>query len=57
MDNNNPLRIILGASFQGLKILCVLVFNDTTVNDDNNPINNSNKELKEPVIKNIFIKE
>ena len=57
MDNNNPLRIILDASFQGLKMLCVLVFNDTTVNDDNNPINNSNKELKEPVIKNIFIKE
>ena len=57
MDNNNPLRIILDASFQGLKMLCVLVFNDTTVNDDNNPINNSNKELKEPVTKHIFIKE
>ena len=41
LDNNNLTRFSLDASFQGVRRLFVLVFNNTTVNDDNNLINNT----------------
>ena len=42
LDNNNLTRFPLDASFQGVRRLFVLVFNNTTVNVPNNPINNTN---------------
>ena len=50
LDNNNPvrLRILLDASFQALKRLFVLAFDNA---------NNGNKKLKETVIENIFSKD
>ena len=41
LDNDNLTRFSLDASFQGVRRLFVLVFNNTTVNDDNNLINNT----------------
>ena len=46
MDNDNPIRILLDASFQGVRRLFVLAFNNTTVNDDNNSINNINNRVE-----------
>ena len=46
MDNKNPLRILLDASFQGIKRSFVLACNNNTVNDDNNPINNTNNRVQ-----------
>ena len=40
LDNKDLARFPLDASFQGVRRLFVLVFNNTTVNDANNPINN-----------------
>ena len=42
LGNNNLTRFPLDASFQGVKRLFVLAFNDSTVNVPNNPINNTN---------------
>ena len=46
LDNNNPIKIYLDDSFQGVKRLFVLAFNDSTANDDNNPINNTNNKVE-----------
>ena len=40
-DNENISRFPLDASFQGANKLFVLAFNNTTENDDDNPINNT----------------
>ena len=53
-DNNNLKRFPLDASFQGVRRLFFLAFNDTNVNDDNNPINKLPIKLKETIIGNIF---
>ena len=47
IDNNNPLRIMLDASFQEVKILFVLAFNDNTIDDNNNPLTILILKLKE----------
>ena len=41
-NNNNHTRFVLDASFQGVKRLFVLAFNNTTVNVPNNKTNNTN---------------
>ena len=56
-DNNNLKRFPLDASFQGVRRLFFLAFNDTNVNDDNNPINKLPIKLKETIIGNIFFQE
>ena len=40
VDNSNLTRFSLDGSFQGVKRLFVLAFNNATVNVPNNPINN-----------------
>ena len=45
LDNNNLTRFYLDASFQGVKRLFVLAFNNTTVNVSGNPINNTNNRI------------
>ena len=45
LDNNNFTRFPLDASFQGVRRLFVLAFNNTTVNVPNNPINNTNNRV------------
>ena len=57
LDNNSTLRILLDATFEAVKRLFVLVFNNTTANDDDNLINNLIIELKETVTENIFSQE
>ena len=44
-DENNLARFYPDASFQGVKRLFVLAFNDTTVNFPNNPINNTDNRV------------
>ena len=44
MDNNNPLRILLDASFQGVKRLFVLAF-DNTENGAKNVARNSHQNF------------
>ena len=44
-DNNNLPRYPLDASFQGVRRLFVLAFDNTTVNVPNNPINNTNNRV------------
>ena len=47
LDNNNLTRFPLDASFQGVRRLFVLAFNNTTAKVPNDPINNiNNKVLK-----------
>ena len=46
LDNNNLTRFPLDASFQGVRRLFVLVFNNTTVNVPNDPINNTNNRVE-----------
>ena len=41
LDKNNLARVPLDASFQGVRRFLVLVFNNATVNEDNNSINNT----------------
>ena len=53
--NNNPLKILLDASFQGVKRLFVSVFNNTVVNDDNNPINNTNNRVERDSHRKYFL--
>ena len=43
--NNNLTRFPLDASFQGVRRLFVLAFNNTTVTVPNNPINNTNNRV------------
>ena len=45
LDNENCRRFYLGASFQGVKSLFILAFNNSTVNFDGNPINNINNRV------------
>ena len=45
LDNNDLTRFPLDASFQGVRRLFVLAFNNTTVNVPNNPINNTNNRV------------
>ena len=45
LDNNNLTRFPLDASFQGVRRLFVLAFNNTTVTVSNNPINNANNRV------------
>ena len=52
LDNNNLTRFPLDASFQGVKRLFVVAFNNTTVNVPNDPINNTNNR----VLRNIHTK-
>ena len=46
LDNNNLTRFPLDASFQGVRRLFVLAFNNTTVNVPNDPINNTNNKVE-----------
>ena len=45
LDNNNLTKFPLDTSFQGVRRLFVLAFNNTTVNVPNNPINNTNNRV------------
>ena len=45
LDNNNLTRFPLDASFQGVRRLFVLAFNNTTVTVPNKPINNANNRV------------
>ena len=45
LDNNNLTRFPLDASFQGVRRLFVLAFNNATVNVPNNPISNTNNKV------------
>ena len=56
LNDQNPLEILLDASFQGVKTLFVLAFNNTTVDVANGPINNTNNRLK-TVTESIFFQE
>ena len=46
LGNNNLTRFPLDASFQGVRRLFVLAFNNITVKAPNDPINNTNNSLK-----------
>ena len=45
LDNNNLTRFPVDTSFQGVRGIFVLAFNNTTVNVPNNPINNTNNRV------------
>ena len=45
LDNNNLTKFPLDTSFQGVRRLFVLAFNNTTVNVPNNPTNNTNNRV------------
>ena len=45
LGNNNFTRFTLDASFQGVRRLLVLAFNNTTVNVSSDPINNTNSRV------------
>ena len=45
LDNNSFTRFPPDASFQGVRRLFVLAFNNTTINVPNNPINNTNDRV------------
>ena len=55
LDNNNSTRFPLDASFEGVKTLFVLVFNNTAVNVTNNPINNANNRVLRNSHQNYFL--
>ena len=46
LDNNNLTRFLLDASFQWVRRLFALAFNNTSVTVHNNPINNTNNRVK-----------
>ena len=46
LDHNNLTRFLLDDSFQGVRRLFVLAFNNNTVDIPNNLINNSNKRVE-----------
>ena len=56
LDNNNLTRFPLDASFQGVRRLFVLAFNNTAVNVRNNLINTNNRVLRNSP-KNIFFQQ
>ena len=45
LGNNNPIRLPLDASFQGVKRLFVLALNNSTVTVPDNPINNTDNRV------------
>ena len=45
LDNDSLTRFPLDVSFQGVRRLFVLVFNNTPVTVPNNPINNTNNRV------------
>ena len=45
LNNDNLTRFYLDASFQGVRRLFVLAFNNTTVDDANNPVNDTNNRV------------
>ena len=51
LDNNSLTRFPLDASFQGVRRLFVLAFNNITVKAPNDPINNTNNSLKKHLYK------
>ena len=55
LDNNNFTRFYLCASFQGVKRLFVLAFNNTTANVAGNPINNTNNRVERNGHKKYFL--
>ena len=56
LDNNNLTRFPLDASFQGVRRLFVLAFNNTAVNVRNNLVNTNNRVLRNSP-KNIFFQQ
>ena len=56
LGNNNFTRFPLDASFQGVRRLFVLAFNNTAVNVRNNLINTNNRVLRNSP-KNIFFQQ
>ena len=46
LDNNRSLRILVDATFEVVKRLFVLAFNNTNANDDDNPISNTNNRIE-----------
>ena len=54
LNNNNLTRFPLDATFQGVRRSYVLVFNNTTANGGNNPINNTNNWVSRDNTGNIF---
>ena len=45
LDDHNLTRFPIDASFQGVRRLFVLAFNNTTADDDNDAINNTNNRV------------
>ena len=57
LSNIIPLRILPDASFQRVKRLLVLDFNNTTVDVANNPINNTNNRVEKNSHGKCFFRE
>ena len=55
LDNVNPLKILLDASFQGVKRLFLLAFNNTTVDVVSNPIDNTNNRVEKNSQRKYFL--
>ena len=57
LDNNNLTKFPLYGSFQGVRRLFFLIFNNTTVNVPNNPTNNTNNRVLRNSHTNVFFRE
>ena len=55
LDNVNPLKILLDASFQGVKRLFLLAFNNTTVDVASNPIDNTDNRVEKNSHRKYFL--
>ena len=55
LNNINPLRILLDASFQGNKRLFGLAFSNTTADVANNPFNNTNNRVEKNSHRKYFL--
>ena len=55
LDQKNPTRFCLDASFQGVKRSFVLAFNNTVVDIANNPINNTNNRVDRKSYRKYFL--
>ena len=55
LDNDNITRFPLDASFQGVNRLFVLVFNNTSQNVANNPINNTPNSVQRDSYRKYFL--
>ena len=55
LDNVNPLKILLDASFQGVKRLFLLAFNNTAVDVVSNPIDNTNNRVEKNSQRKYFL--